>query len=429
LALTMFFFFVTSGFDLIPEEVTKFGFFSKGMDYALIMLAFIVAFECVCDYQSFLRKDFLTKYLLFLGLFLIACIAYSKVILHFEFAGIIRTCRFLFFWLAWFVFRKVDKQRLEQLMTLLFYVTVVCSVLYLLQLFFEESILNEGAVAKAKLFGMIFPRYYNHPAMLYFFVYIAIFRSPAKGLLQPITAAIMIIALLAAFHRSLIGFFFIALFLGLVLRLPRLQRIKVLAVGAVLVGTFVVFEGYRFVKSRTFTDIQHFMSGNLAEIETEIDIEELQQSTFTFRMAHLVERNMYLLEHPKAMLIGAGLIPEDAKGTSKMFNFDIGLTDDMSGKAVQVDTGDIAYSMFLIRFGYLGTALIMLPLILLTVYFYRHKDNPLGLQSFTYMVLVFGVSFFSANLSHPYTFLLPMLSYHIINQTQEEHAKKDAQQT
>jgi len=420
MAMVLFFFFVTSGFDLIPPEVTKFAFISKGIDYALIILISIVAFECLYGFKSFLKADYLTKYIFCLVVFIIACIAYSNVILGYEFTGIIRTCRYLFFWMAWFVFRSIDRQRLEQLMTILFYVTAFCSVLYILQLFLGESILNEGFVSKAKLFGMVFPRYYNQPAMLHFFVFVAIFRSPAKGILKLIIATIMIIAVISAFHRSLIGSFFLALSLGFILQLPRLQRIKVLTIGAVILGSLVCFEGYRLVKLRTFTDIQHVLAGNLADIENEIDIEDLQKSTFTFRMAHLVERNMYLLEHPRAMFIGAGLVPEDSKEIEKLFNFDIGLNDDKTGKTNQVETGDISYSIFLIRFGYLGTALIILPLIMLSIYFYRHKDNKLGLFSFSYLILTFGTSFFSRNLLEPHTFLLPMLSFHILNKSFDE---------
>jgi hypothetical protein len=420
MALVLFFFFVTSGFDLIPEEVTKFAFISKGIDYALIILISIVAFECLYGFKSFLKADYLTKYILYLAVFVIVCMAYSKVILGYELTGIIRTCRYLFFWMTWFVFRSIDRQRLEQLMNILFYITAFCSVLYILQLFLGESILNEGFVSKTKLFGMVFPRYYNQPAMLHFFVFVAIFRSPAKGILKLIIATIMIIALLSAFHRSLIGSFFLALALGFILQLPRLQRIKVLTISAVILGTLACIEGYRLVKLRTFTDIQHVMAGNLADIENEIDIEDLQKSTFTFRMAHLVERNMYLLEHKRAMFIGAGLVPEDSKDIEKLFNFDVGLADDTTGKTYQVDTGDISYSMFLIRFGYIGTALIILPLIMLTIFFYRHKGLKLGLLSFSYMVLTFGVSFFSANLTFPHTFLLPMLSFHILNKSIDE---------
>jgi hypothetical protein len=423
-ALILFFFFVTSGFNLLPEEVTEFAFFSKGTDYALIIMTGIVMIESLYNFKTFFKPDFFTKYLIFLGVFLIICMAHSKVILGLELFDIIRTCRYLFFWMAWFIFRSLDKKQLEQLSVVLFYVTVVCSVLYILQIFFDETILNEGAVSEAELFGIKFPRYYNQPSMLYFFTFMAIFRNPSKGAMKIMTTILLVVALLGAFHRNLIGFFFISLFTSCILLLPRLKRIKILTVTALLVFVFIMFAGYRFVKSRTYTDIQNVMNGNFVDLE--MDIEELQKSTFTFRLMHLVERNMYLLEHPKAMFIGAGLIPEDSKKTGKMFSFDVGLAEELTGETVQIETGDISYSTLLIRFGYLGTVLIVLPLIILTIYFYKKRHDKMGLLSFSYMILTFGVSFFSANLVYPFTFLLPMLGYHIINKSNVESKKTDS---
>ncbi|MDR2148971.1 MAG: hypothetical protein LBE91_21225 [Tannerella sp.] len=425
-AMIVFFFFVTSGFDLIPEDVTKLAFFSKGMDYAIMILAGIVFLESLYDFRKFWKPDFFTKYLIMLGVFLLLCIIYSLVVLHLEFAGVFRTVRYLFLWAAWFVFRNMDKRRLVQLSVVLFYVTVVCAVLYLLQIFFNQSILNEGAVSKAEIFGIVFPRFYNQPSMLLFFVFVAIFRNPSHGVLKIITTAILVVAVLGAFHRSLTGFFFFSLFLGFILLLPRLQRIRILTVSAILISVLIVFGGYRFMKSRTYADIQHVMAGEFMDLESGIDIEDMQKSTFTFRLMHLVERNMYLLEHPKAMLIGAGLMPEKSKQTGKMFSFDVGLMEELTSETVQVDTGDIAYSVLLIRFGYLGTALFVLPLIILTVYFYRRKHDKLALLSFSYMIMIFGLSFFSANLTNPLTFLLPMLGFHIISRSDVEPVKMDS---
>jgi hypothetical protein len=413
-ALFLFFFFVTSGFNLLPEEVTKFTFFSKGMDYAFLILIGIVGIEMIFG-KGFLRPDNFTKYLILLGSFLLICMAYSKFALGLETAGIIRTSRYLFFWIAWFVFRSLEKEQLEMLLKFLFYATVVCALLYIFQIFLGESILNEGLVTKAKFLGMKFERYYNHPDMLYFFAFMAIFHNPLKGVLKVVTASILVAALLGAFHRSLTGFFFISLFLGYLFLLPRLKRMRIMMVTAIIMVGVLVFYGYKFVHSRTYTDVKNVISGNFLDVN--IDITEMQESTFTFRMAHLLERNMYLQEHPRAMIIGAGLIPEDSKKIQSMFDFDIGLAEEITGQTVQVDTGDISYSMLLIRFGYLGTALILAPIFVMLIFFYKHKENKYALFALSHLVLVLGVSFFSANLANPVTFLMPMIAYHIVNKS------------
>ena len=417
--LFLFFFFITSGFNLIPETITKFTFFSKGMDYAIIMLFGITVIESL-SVKGYFKPDNFTKYLVLLGIFLVACMAYSRFVMGLEIAGIIRTCRYMFFWVAWFLFRSLKKEQMEFLLKGLFLVTIFCAILYILQLFLETSILTKGGVSQVKIFGMKFMRFYNHPDMLYFFTMMAIFNNPLKGVLKLASTAILSIALVAAFHRSLIIFFFVSLFIGYVLSLPRLKRVKIMTAMAVILVGIVVFAGYKFIHSRTYIDVKTVLSGNLLEAAEEIDIEAMQNSTFTFRMAHLAERMTYLQEHPRAMIIGAGLIPEDSKKVESMFNFAIGLSDALTGKTVQIETGDISYSILFMRFGYLGTALYLTPIIVMMVFFYKRKEDKYALFSFSFLILAFGVSFFSSNLTNPVTYLLPMICYHIVKKNEED---------
>jgi hypothetical protein len=415
--LFLFFFFVTSGFNLLPETATQFTFFSKGIDYAIILLLGITIIESLFA-KNYLKPDNFTKYLVLLGIFLLVCMAYSRFALGLELTGIIRTCRFLFLWVVWFLFRSLKKEQMEVLLKGLFFVTIFCAILYILQLFFETSILNKGEQNKTDFMGMKFMRFYNHPDMLYFFTLMAVFHNPLKGILKIITALILSVALFAAFHRSLIGFFFVSLFVGYILSLSRLNRIKIVSVTAFLGVAVILFAGYKFLHSRTYVDVKTVLSGNILDVASELDIEMMQESTFTFRMAHLLERNMYLQEHPVSMLVGAGLVTEDSKKTVSMFNFDIGLAEELTGETIQLDSGDISYSVLFMRYGYLGTALYLAPFIFMMVFFYRNKENRYALFAFSFLVLVFGVSFFSANLMNPINFLLPMICYHIVNKSE-----------
>ncbi|GHT69709.1 hypothetical protein AGMMS50239_36930 [Bacteroidia bacterium] len=396
--------------------MTQLAFFSKGMDYAIIMLFLIVVIDALCI-KGYLKFDRLIYLYLLFCLFLVVCVFYSKFGIGVGWAEIIRTCRYHFLWVAYLVFRNLSKTQLESLLKYLFLITVICSVLYLFQIILETSILNETEKGTANLFGMKIPRYYNQPDMLHFFVFIAIYYNPFKGIVKYITTAILVIALLAAFHRSLAGSFFVAVVLGYILQLPRLQRVKVLLGVSVFLVFFIVFAGYKFVQSRTYIDVQRVASGNVADAE--IDLEDLYASTFTFRIIHLIERNQYLLDNPKAMLVGAGLMTEDSKMTFSMFDFDVGLVEELSGQTNQLDTGDISYSILLLRYGYLGTFLNLVLFIYLIVFFYKKRENKYGFLSFLYFILSIGISFFSANLVMPITFVLPLITYCIINKTKE----------
>jgi len=415
-ALFLFFFFLTSGFNLIPEKMTQLLFFSKGMDYAIITLFGIVAIDAIYI-KGYLKRDRLIDLSLLFYIFLVACIFYSRFVIGVDWFEISRTIRYQFLWVAYLVFRNLSKEQLRNLLKYLFFVTVICSVLYLFQIILNQSILNETAKSSVELFRIKIPRFYNQPDMLHFFVFMAIYYNPFKGIVKYLTTAILVIALLAAFHRSLIGSFFVTVALGYVLQLPRLQKVKVLSITAVLLVFLIVFAGYKFVHSRTYIDVQRVVSGNIED--TEIDIEDLQASTFTFRILHLMERNQYLLNNPRAMLVGAGLMTEDDKMTYSLFNFDVGLLDELTGETTQLDTGDISYSVLLLRYGYVGTLLNMVLFIYLIVSFYKKRENKYAFFSFLYFVMSIGTSFFSANFTLPITFVLPLITYCIINKTEE----------
>jgi len=413
-ALIIFFFFITSGFNLVPEEIMTNKLFSKGMDYAILIITGIIIIDSLCI-KNYLKPDKLLWFILVFYAFLAVCVVYNKYVVGVGWKEIIRTVRYNVLWIAYLVFRNLPKERLLLLLKWLFSITVVCAILFLLQIILNERILNEGMKSKVLLFGMKIPRFYNQPDMLQIFTFMAIYFNPYKGKIRIITAIILIMALLGAFHRSLFIAFIVAISIGYVILLPRVKRIVILTSAAVIGLFFVVFWGYQFANSRTIKDIAIVTSGNVAGIDDlDIDIEDLQASTFTFRIAHLLERNQYLLDHPKTLLFGAGLMTEDSKLTDKMFNFVIGLPDELSGKTFQLDTGDISYSILLMRYGYLGTLLVLSLYFFLMTVFYKNRQDPAGLFSFVYFVVVIVVTFFSYILILPISFLLPLITYSVV---------------
>jgi hypothetical protein len=415
--LCLFFFFITSGFNLIPSELMGWAFISKSADYAFFILLGILTID-ILFVRKYLKPDAFSKYLLLFFSFIVICLLYNKYSLQLSWSEIIRSCRYLFFWMAYFVFRNMEREQLEKLLKYLFLITVFLSVLYLLQLVVKENILNETVSVRITVFGINTIRFYNQPDMIQFFTLMGIYHNPYRGIRKFITSVLLIAALLGAFHRSLIGMFLVVIAIALLFRLPRLQRIKIAVAGSVLLLFALTFAGTKFAQSKTFIDLQSVASGEFADVD--VDMEELSNSTFSFRLAHLVERNQYLLEHPKAMIFGAGLFPEDSKIIDKFFDFKIGLIAELTGNIIQLDTGDISYPILFLRYGYVGTFLNLLLFGYLAVFFYKKRENKYGLFSFLYLILAFGVSFFSANLTFPVTFLLPLISYHIIQKTESE---------
>ena len=414
-ALIIFFFFLTNGFNLIPDEIVDLGTpLTKSTDYAFFILLGMLTIELVFHFKE-IKIDLFVKLLIVFFSYLFLCILYNRFVLGISFGEIIRTVRFLFFWLAYFVLRSMDEKQLHNLLKCLFAITVFISILYICQIFVGDNILVEMATSKTSILGVTIKRFYNQPIMLHFMVFMAIYNNPIKGKFRTLSVIILIFALLGAFHRSHIGFFILSIVLGFLLKLPRLKRSQILMFFAIVSLFATIFLGNRFVKSRTFIDIKTVMNGNVADVD--IDMTELENATFTFRMAHLFERNEYVKKNPKTMLFGGGLLPEDSRKVEKLFDFKVGVIEDLTSEKTQLDTSDISYSFLLIRFGYLGTVLFLGLYFYLAYYFYKNRNNAYGFFSFIYLIMAFGVSFFSSNLIGPITFVLPMISLLIIPKT------------
>jgi hypothetical protein len=423
-AMLLFFFFLTSGFQLIPEEITNIGIISKSADYAFFILLGIVVLDSLLI-KNYLKTDQFIKCLMIFGTFLVFSALYSRFSLGVSWSEIIRTCRYHFFWLTYFVFRQMEKENLERLLKYLFAITVVISVLFLAQIILHKDILIEVNTSTVELFGIRIPRYYNQPYTILFCSMMAIYHNPYKGIWKMITLCIVVLALVGAFHRSWNGVFVLILIVGYSFRLSRLRRIQFLTVliTALVFGISIV--GLRFLSSKTYTDMKHLATGDFANIE-DIDMEVsffdlYDASTFTYRLAHLYERNQYLLEHPQAMIVGAGLMTEDSKLTDRVFNFKIGLIDPSTYRIMQLDSPDISYSFLLMRYGYVGTILYLFIFVWLMVFFYRKRENKYGFFSFLYILLSIGVALFSSNLNNPISFVLPLISYHIIQKDESKN--------
>jgi len=425
-ALLIFFFCLTQGFDLITQdEATSKLFLGFAWEnYALLFLFSVIAIDIICI-RNYLKIDRFVVYLILFFSFLVVAIVYSKYSVSLGWKDIFLACRYLLFLPIYFLFRNISKSQLELLLKCLFNVTVFISFLYLLQILFDEFILVGHTRATAQFLGITFPRYYNHPSMLYFFVFLSIYKNPHQGFFKYLTSTVLICALLGAFHRNHTSFFFISIIIGIVISMPKIRRIQIGTISLSLLLLGSSFLVYKLKDSRTFKDLNVIISGDVIDIaETGFDFDD--ESTFTFRIAHLLERNQYLLENPQSMLLGAGLIPGNSDQIENLFDFKIGLISELTGEVDQVQTSDISYSVLILQLGYLGTFLYLLLLIYLAVFFYKHKNNKYALFSFLYLIFSFGTSFFSANLLHPITYIMPLITYNIVKKTIKEDNLKDS---
>jgi hypothetical protein len=414
--MIIFIFLLTSGFHLIPEEAMMLMTgFSKGQDYALVLIAGCIAIDFIFSKEKCFKRDGFTSWMFLFLVFLLACILYSRYVVGCSFAEAIRTCRQYLLVVAYFVFRNMSREDLERLLKIVFVISAVICGLYVLQAVLSTEILNSMGSNVIKIGDWVIMRYYNQPHMMYFCAFLAIYSNLVRGVFRFVCIVIFVLAILLGFNRSGLSFFILSLVLGYVLRLSKVKQVKFAFISIAILIPSVVVLGHNFVKSKTYEDIRAVVQGRFADAN--IDLYLLYNSTFAYRMGHMFERISYIEEYPAARIFGVGLIPEDSP-LANQFGFILGLNN-QRGEPSQLESPDICYSSLFLRFGYLGTALFLSLYVYMACFFFKRKESHYALSSFIYLILSFGISFFSSNLNIPVFFILPMITMCLVRKDTE----------
>ena len=129
-----------------------------------------------------------------------------------------------------------------------------------------------------------------------------------------------------------------------------------------------------------------------------------------FGQSHFFERYMEVTETTIGTLWGLGFMAEGSRYTDNHFNFIIGLPNVQNEGTIQVDTSDIAWSIFIIRYGILGTFIYLLLYGYTILYYWRIKNN-FSASVVLSLFLVLGISFTSDQLYYTTALVFPLL-YH-----------------
>lgn len=120
--------------------------------------------------------------------------------------------------------------------------------------------------------------------------------------------------------------------------------------------------------------------------ETDNIGQEEVTGNFSYRILHATERYDYIMREPETAIRGLGYVSET---NFKNGVFNIGLRDEDTNDIVQLNTGDIAWSLFFVRFGLLGLAVYLLMYFRIVVQYGKHmRDNRFNGFFFS-MLLVF----------------------------------------
>lgn len=386
----IFFFFLSRGFQFVPTSLFETGLFvSKAPDFALI---YILA---ICVIGGFYYKDFFVRSKVVVGIllfviFVFVSIIYSRFYLQVTWEDIIRTSRYFFFVLAYFVFRRFSKEDVLNMFRVLFLITLVGCSLYVIQAVTGYPLLVGGWHGK---FGTL-NRYYNIPILFYVLIIYTFFLNPFKGFWKYYSIVVFCLVAILSQHRGLMIAIFIAAFYGVYVLEGGLKGIfKYLFIGCLALLPIVDVLMERF-SDNTSSDIDSVMDGAFTEYSGVMSAD----GTFLFRIALFYERFDYVLEKPERMLLGVGLMAEGSERAQQEFNFFVGLST-KDGSLIQLDTSDIAWVPFLLRLGFVGTFIYLGLYFFLGKFFYMYRKDKLMLVSLCYIILLLVNSVSSVELS------------------------------
>lgn len=347
--ITIFFFFLTGGFQVIPLSAFEVGLgISKSTDLALIFVGLTFLVQARSNMLIIKHDKFALSIIVFLGFILVAML-YSLFVYGYEFSYVLRSSRMFFLLLLYFNFKHLLSNELESTMSILFFITIAQTGLFFLQMILGSPLLSNGTTqATAQLYegsSGLWERFYNIPIFIVLFFYYGTFIKDKRGI--RITAAIAFaVALVMTLHRSLILSLVAATAIaGGATVLRRGWFALVVTALLVTVSPFSLFFEQRL--SSAFDDIGNFLGGGFESLDF--------KDTFSLRVAHVLERGEYVFSSVERCAFGAGFLTEDSPYAQNL-GFIVGYPNDWGG-ITQVDTSDDSWSLLLIFTGFVGTML------------------------------------------------------------------------
>ena len=390
------------GFGLWTDNVLG----AKNMDLALVY-TFIINGYMLFTRQNLFRPfrsyshAWLTWYKVLIGFLLISAV-FSYVHYHFTPYQILQGGRSYLLLLSLPILVRVKSVELQRILELCLWITVLTSVLYILQIVFGRPLMPYGDFNLDSATGLV--RLYNYPALLSFFL-IASFVCPRffSGNVN-VYRIIFFVAVVCTLGRTYIFSTLLGVVLATVFTGKASTLMKTIAVLGVLFLPFMGMITQRFDKGSTGADIRNILSGGVTEYSS-------GDGTMTYRMAWIYERYDYLKDRPIGeQVFGLGFISESQAVVSRMYRFSTGISDE-DGKIGQLSTPDTSYGNLLTKLGFVGMFIYLGFCISLAVFIYRKRmEFPMMIVCAAGFMVLFIGSMSGSGLSEPRNFTFYFLA-------------------
>ncbi|MBO5721166.1 MAG: hypothetical protein J6R61_06565 [Bacteroidales bacterium] len=394
LSTLTFFGFLTSGYQLIPAEIFAYPISLKPTDYAIVYLVGVIAMEYFAGKRKELI-DVLPKFTIIFLLFIAVAAGISIFIHHIPISEVVRNTRSYFLLLTPVLYYTLSKEELQRVLKFLLSITIFTSILYILQPILNIPILQgHYTEGKSEFMGLIeIARFYNTPIYLYFFFFYAFYNTDMSSKNRLISIIIMALPIILCMHRSLL----MAIIMVILFNQFREKIKKIYPILIVLIVALIPFFGA--IQGNVLdTKIAQDIIGSVEVTPEDFVPGELEGATFTFRVLHFLERIYYASQEWLHLFFGLGFMSEGSDYTINNFDFIVGLENDETGFVNQVDTSDIAWSVFVIRFGIIGTVLYLIYYFALMKFFNKRYSNYISKSAFSVLGVIFITSFTSTQI-------------------------------
>jgi len=397
--VVIFAFFVTNGF------IISFGGLSprvRHVDFALLQMLILSLIMFMKNPSFFnLKRDFTGKIILVYTLFFLFEFIRTVIKGFDTFSYALLDIRFWFIPFSYFIFRVIDPISFYKAGKVIFIFTVISSIFYIVQYLTHIELINTYIGGGAQY------RMQITPAFLEFFILYMLFsKRKAISKYKFIFIPLFLIVLYLSQNRTPV--ITIALLVFLFLAIKRNSKNIIIAI----VGCIIVFPIFSTMFEARSVGQTSLFNKDAIKMVNAMDYKNLKEgNTFFFRIAILLERAEYLIDHPDKALLGVGAIHEDSPRNK--FNFITGtLNSDGSGRS-QLHSIDIMWCSPLIQYGFLGVSLIIFIITYCIKLFYKSRNDYLQMITFLIFVGFFIQSFSSNSLRFSYNlfFLGLMLAY------------------
>lgn len=365
-SLILFFLLITSGLQFIPIKWLMAGFpLEKSSDLALVFI-FVI---CLLKFQKIgliLKKIRIYNWCLYLLTFCTIGAFYSYQILDYSVINIFQVYRQYLFFIGFVVFFVVPLPVLLKVFHALAVITLIQCFIFLMQLVDGSAILlsSSGNVAQVSDSIKGYYRFYNLPSFLFpvafYFLFVYKFKN---SLYFYVTLTLLLLTIIAPLHRSMI----IAIFAVFLVYLFFKKGSSYYLVG-LSISTFL-FSFSEILNKRlhsAYLDIISTFSDKL-----DLNRIDVFDNNLIYRIGHLLERYEYVMSLPLGWLFGIGMISDNSPLASRL-PFKIGLKSDVTGKIIQIDTGDLIYSLLILNLGIVGMILFLIVFIKFLIFFYKN---------------------------------------------------------